>query len=171
MKATSYIREDFRWAHSLLEMVVQDVTPEQADWHPPGLANPIGATYAHAVCGEDVIVRQMLRSDEPLLESAWKGRTGISEPQLSADFEWARRVQVDLPAARQYAQAVYAATDEYLAALADETLDQVLDLSAQGFEHKPVAWVLSALVISHLNNMAGEISALKGVQGVKGYPW
>ena len=131
MKATSYIREDFRWAHSLLELVVQDVTPEQADWQPPGLANPIGATYAHAVCGEDVIVRQMLRNDEPLLESSWKGRTGISEPQLSADFEWARRVQVELP----------------------------------------VAWVLSALVISHLNNMASEISALKGVQGVKGYPW
>ena len=131
MKATSYIREDFRWAHSLLELVVQDVTPEQADWQPPGLANPIGATYAHAVCGEDVIVRQMLRNDEPLLESSWKGRTGISEPQLSADFEWARRVQVELP----------------------------------------VAWVLSALVISHLNNMAGEISALKGVQGAKGYPW
>ena len=90
---------------------------------------------------------------------------------MAADFEWARRVQVDLPAARQYAQAVYASTDEYLAGLSDESLDQVLDLSAKGFGAKPVAWVFSALVISHLNNMAGEISALKGVQGAKGYPW
>ena len=171
MKAASYVREDIRWAHSLLELVIQDVTPEMASWHPPGLANPIGATYAHAVCGEDVIIRQMLQSDEPLLESSWKGRTGISEPQLASDFEWARRVQLDLPMARQYAQAVYAATDEYLAALSDEGLDQVLDLSANGFGAKPVAWVLSALVISHLNNMAGEISALKGIQGAKGYPW
>jgi len=171
MKATAYIREDIRWAHSLLELVMRDVTPELAAWDPPGLANPIGGTYAHAVCGEDIFIQQILQGGEPLLESSWKGRTGISEPQLASDFEWARRVQVDLPAARQYAQAVYAATDDYLATLADETLDQVLDLSAQGFEHKPVAWVLSALVISHLNNIAGEISALKGVQGVKGYPW
>ena len=131
MNAPAYLREDIRRANGLLEMVVQDVTPELAAWHPPGLANPIGATYAHAVCGADIFIRQILQGGEPLLESSWKGRTGISEPQLSADFEWARRVQVELP----------------------------------------VAWVLSALVISHLNNMAGEISALKGVQGVKGYPW
>jgi len=107
MKAASYLREDIRWAHSLLELVMQDVTPELAAWHPPGLANPIGATYAHAAVGEDVIVRQLLQGVEPLL----------------------------------------------------------------GSSQKPVAWVLSALVISHLNNMTGEMSALKGVQGAKGYPW
>jgi hypothetical protein len=34
-----------------------------------------------------------------------------------------------------------------------------------------VAWVLSALVISHMNNMIGESAVLKGIQGAKGYPW
>src|SRR3990170_1742812 len=109
MNAPTYLRGDIRRAHKPLEMVLKEGTPEMAAWHPPGLANPIGATYAHAVCGEDIFIQQVLQDGEPLLESSWKGRTGISEPQLSADFEWARRVQVDLPAARQYAQAVYAA--------------------------------------------------------------
>ena len=171
MNAPTYLREDIRWANNLLEMVMKDVTPEMAAWHPPGLANPIGATYAHAVCGEDIFIQQVLQDGEPLLESSWKGRTGISEPQLASDFDWARRVELDLPAARQYAQAVYAATDEYLAALADETLDQVLDLSARGFGTTTVAWVISALVISHLNLMSGEIAVLKGIQGAQGYPW
>lgn len=171
MNAIAYLREDFRWANDLLELVVQDVTPEQAVWHPPGTANPIGATYAHAVCGEDIFIQQILQDGEPLWESSWKGRTGISEPQMASEFDWARRVQVDLPAARQYAQAVYAATAQYLAALDDEDLDEILDLSARGFGARTVAWVLSALVISHVNTMSGEIAVLKGIQGAKGYPW
>ncbi len=32
-------------------------------------------------------------------------------------------------------------------------------------------WVLNSLVVGHLNNMAGEISVLKGLQGSKGYPF
>jgi hypothetical protein len=148
MKATAYIREDIRWAHSLLEMVVQDVTPEQADWHPPGLANPIGATYAHAVCGEDVIIRQMLQNDEPLLESSWKGRTGISEPQLSADFEWARRCRWTC---RRPASTLRRCTPPRTSTWRRWRTRPSTRfwISAQGFEHKPVAWVLQRLVISH----------------------
>jgi len=171
METTSYLREDIRWAHELLEQVMQDVTQEQLDWPPPGKANPLGATYAHALTSEDVIVRQWLQGLDPLLESEWKGKTGISEPQFGSDFEWARRVRVELPVAREYAQAVYAETDRYLALLEPGALDRVLDLSKQGFGPKAVAWVLSALVISHMNNMIGESAVLKGIQGAKGYPW
>ncbi|MGH2620375.1 MAG: DinB family protein [Anaerolineales bacterium] len=171
MDAISYLREDVTWAHELLELVMQDATQEQADWAPPGRANPLGATYAHALTSEDMIVNRWLQGAAPLMESAWKGRTGISEPQFGSDFEWARRVRVQLPAAQAYAQAVYTATDHYLASLEPAALDRVLDLSKQGFGPKTAAWVLSALVISHMNNMTGESAVLKGIQGAKGYPW
>jgi hypothetical protein len=171
MDAISYLREDMGWAHELLKLVMQDAIQEQLDWAPPGRANPLGATYAHALTSEDVIVHRWLQGAEPLMESEWKSRTGISEPQFASDFEWARRVRVELPAAREYAQAVYAATDHYLASLEPGALDRVLDLSKRGFGQKTVAWVLSALVISHMNNMIGESAILKGIQGAKGYPW
>jgi hypothetical protein len=171
MDTISYLGEDMDWAHGLLELVMQDATQEQLDWAPPGRANPLGATYAHALTSEDMIVQRWLQGAEPLFESAWKGRTGISEPQFGSDFEWARRVRVELPAAREYAQAVYAATDRYLASLEPGALDRVLDLSKRGFGPKAVAWVLSALVVSHMNNMIGESAVLKGIQGAKGYPW
>ena len=171
MDPISYLRMDIRWGHELLERVMGDVNQAQAHWAPPGTANPLGATYAHALTSEDVLIRRFFQGQEPLLDREWKGKTGISEPQFGSDFEWARRVRVDLPAARKYAQAVYAITDQYLASLLPEDLDRTLDLSALGFGERPTAWALSALVVSHLSNMIGEAAVLKGIQGAKGYPW
>ena len=171
MKAASIYQEGFEWASQLLEMVIADITPDQMTWLPPGTANPAGATYAHAICGIDIIVRGMIRGIAPLCQSDWAGKTGISEPQLRATSEWARSVQVDLTTTRSYAQAVYADTNEYMAALTEEDLLQEKDLSVAGLGTRTVGWMLNALVIGHTNNMSGEISALKGLQGGHGYPF
>ncbi len=171
MNAVEVIRQDIQWAHDLLELVMQDVTPEQSAWLPPGIANPLGAQYAHALLAEDAVVNQLLRGAQPLFESTWVNRTGVSIPQMEATPEWSRSVRVNLPEARTYAQAVYAATIEYLDALEDVDLDQVLDLTAQHLGHQTLGWSLVALVAGHIHNMAGEISCLKGLQGVSGYPF
>jgi len=149
---------------------MQDVTQEQLDWHPPGIANPLGASYAHAVLSEDGAVNQLLKGGLPLFEGEWKRKTGISDPRSGSEFEWAREVKVDLKAAREYAKAVYISTDRYLASLEPADLDRTLDLSELGFGNKSVTWVLSAWLSSHASNMTGEISTLKGLQGAKGYP-
>ncbi|HJW91534.1 MAG TPA: DinB family protein [Anaerolineales bacterium] len=164
-------REGLRWAFELLEMVMADVTPELVTWHPPGIANPLGAIYAHAIADLDAIINVILKGGEPLFAGEWQGKTGISEPRWVAELEWARTVQVDLPAARQYAQAMYENADTYLASLSPEDLDREIDLSANGLGVQTVSWCLTALVTSHLNNMAGEISTLKGLQGARGYPF
>jgi hypothetical protein len=170
MDTISYLREDMRLTHEWQEQTMQDVTQEQLDWHPPGKANPLGATYAHAVVGEDAMVHGVLVGDQPLFEGEWKGKTGISDPRPSSEFEWAREVKVDLEAARKYADAVYSFTDKYLASLEPSDLDRVLDLSGMGFGEKKVAWVFSAFLSGHASNMTGEISTLKGLQGARGYP-
>ena len=171
MNAVAVFRQDLQWAHELLEMVMADVTPEQTRWLPPGIANPLGATYAHAVVAEDAVINGLLGGGTPLFASTWAGRSGVSEPQMVQTAEWSRNVKVDLPALREYAQAVYAASNNYLDSLIDEDLERTLNLSADGFGQKPVSWALTALVVSHLNNMAGKISVLKGIQGAKGYPF
>lgn len=160
-----------RWAHDLLNMVTGDLTPELAGWVPPGIANPIAAQYAHAVCSEDAIVQSLLRGGAPLYASEWAGKTGVSDPQWSATFEWARAVVIDIPALRDYAAAVAQATDTYVASLTDADLDRELDLTGFGLGRQTVGWALHALLTGHLNNMSGEISVLKGVQGAKGYPF
>lgn len=171
MDAIGTHRVALAWARELLAMVVADVTPEQAAWQPPGIANPLGAQYAHAVCAADAVIHMVLQGEQPLFESSWAGKTGVSAPQFNATPEWARSVEVDVAAVGPYAEAVFAAADAYLATLSGEALTRELDLSDVGLGVHSVDWILSALVIAHINNMAGEISCLKGLQGAKGYPF
>lgn len=171
MSAIAVLQEGTQWAHEFLEIVTADVTPEQAHWYPGGIANPLGAIYAHAVLAEDGVINGMFKGSAPLFASTWAGKTGISDPQFQMTLTWAQGLKVDLPTFRPYAQAVYTATNDYLASLTDESLCRQIDLSnAGGLGQKPLSWCLNALVISHLNNMIGEISCLKGLQGAKGYP-
>jgi hypothetical protein len=171
MDTLSYIRMEIEWAHQLLEMVMADVTPELAQWTPPGVANPLGAIYAHAVLGEDGVLNGLLRQGAPLFATTWAGKTGIAEPQFQLTFDWARGLKPNLVALREYAQAVYAETDKYLSTLSASDLERSLDLSGQGLGQRTLGWCLAALIVAHLNNMAGEISCLKGAQGAKGYPF
>jgi hypothetical protein len=170
MDAIAYLREDMRLTHEWQEQTIQGATQEQLDWHPPGKANPLGATYAHSLCSEDALVNQLLKDGQPLFEGQWKDKTGISDPRWSSEFKWAREVKVDLASAQRYAEGVYAATDEYLATLEPADLDRVLNLSDMGFGDKTVAWLFSSFLSSHASNMTGEISTLKGLQGARGYP-
>ena len=171
MNAASVIQEGMQWAHELLEMVMADVTPEQANWQPPGIANPLGAIYAHAILAEDGAINGLLKGGAPLFASTWAGKTGMENPQMQLSQEWSRALRADLPALKEYAQAVYTTTGEYLASLTDADLATEVDLSQVGFDKRPLSWCLNALVISHVNNMAGEVSCLKGLQGAKGYPF
>ena len=138
MSVGSLLRQQAQIAHQILEGTMADVNDTQMHWVPPGVANPLGATYAHAVCSEDMIVQGMLQGAPPLAASSWAGRTGLSEPMPAPGPEWAgyadwtRRVRIDLPTLRQYAQAVYAATDAYVGSLSENDLDQPLDLSSAG---------------------------------------
>ena len=171
MNAIDIHRQDVRWAYELLELVMVGVTGELAHAHPPGIANPLAATYAHALVDLDVIPNLLLQGNPPLYETAWKDKTGISDPQWQSDLEWARRVRVDLPAARAYGKAAYQSADAYIAALSEADLAREVDLTAYGLGIQTVSWCLTALIASHLNNMTGEISVLKGIRGEKGYPF
>jgi hypothetical protein len=180
MSAAKLLRDQHRNAHQFLESATADVTEEQAHWQPAGLANPLGATYAHLLFGEDAFVAG-LSGRTPLFADGWKGRTGVSElPPLAEPgsiaalqqhwHEWGRNLRIELPALRSYAQAVLGASDEYLASLSDADLDQVIDLSAFGFGERPLAWILSEGLVGHVRAHWGEIVCLKGLQGSQGFP-
>ncbi|MGZ9137904.1 MAG: hypothetical protein ACXW4K_10670 [Candidatus Deferrimicrobiaceae bacterium] len=173
----SHIRAQMKSAHWLLEETIADVSDEMAPFAPPGKALPTGAAYVHYVTSEDWAVHSLFQGVSPSMAGTWAGRTGVSEPppgpgdDFAARFAaWSRRVRVDLPAFRAYAKAVYDATDGYLAALADSELSREVDLSAGGLGKQTVGFVLDNAMLGHAYCHCGEISALKGVQGKKGYP-
>lgn len=169
--ATALLRSQYKGAHDVLEGTMADVAPDVLKWSPPGVANSVGGNYAHVVASEDVVFR-MLQGEQPLMAGDWAGRSGLSEPPPLGEtmHAWDKRVNLDLDALRAYAQAVYTNTDAYLASLTDADLETELDLSAMGFGTQKLGWLLN-IMLANVQWHTGEIAALKGVQGYKGYPF
>jgi hypothetical protein len=169
--ALAMVRSNLSDAHWVLEHVVEGLTDEQLHWAPPGTANTIAATYAHAVAAEDLFVQATLLGGRPLGEGAWSGRDGISlpVPRREADWlVWSRHVRVDLPAARLFAAAVYAGSDAYLAGLDPGALERAPSVPIPG--GRTLGWLLNNLLVQHAALHAGEIAALRGLQGLQGLP-
>ncbi len=172
MNAIELLRMQLREAHELLEATMGDVTPEQLHFLPQGRALPIGAAYAHVIFSEDMMVQSM-KGEKPLFETGVA--TGASEPHPNFMAEgvdwsqypaWTQRVRFDLAQIRAYATQVYANTDYYLASLTEADLDK-----PNPFFQNTLAHFISRALIGHVDNLTGEISAVKGVQGLQGYPF
>ncbi len=171
MDALSILRQQYKECNEWLEATMAGVTPEQAHWKPAGSANPLGATYAHALMTQDYVANLAINGGAPLAATTWANKVGISEPpptdEITAWAQWARLVQVDLQALKAYGQAVAASVDQMLTSLTDTELSRSVETP---FGASTVQFLISGAIIGHTHNHTGEISCLKGLQGVKGYP-
>jgi hypothetical protein len=173
--ATQILLNQLKTAHSVLEQTMDGVTDEVAHFMPPGTANPIAGTYAHAVFSEDLFAHSFLMKKQPLWETTFKDKTGASEVQPSdwvvAYPKWLREVKIDIVQFRQYAIAVYAATEAYVDSLTDADLETEIDMSSFGMGPQKTHEFIANLISGHAYPIMGEISVLKGIQGLKGYPF
>lgn len=167
--------EQLKDAHGVVEATMDGVTDEVAAFMPPGKANPIAGTYAHLLMSEDFFIKGLLKHEKPLFETEWKDKTGASEVQPTewetAYPKWLKEVKLDVTQAREYAKAVFAASEAYFSSLIDDDLSKDIDMSMFGMGNRPLSGVLSSIIIGHCRDINGEISVLKGIQGLKGYPW
>jgi hypothetical protein len=170
----SLLRSQFQAVHhGWLEGTMQGVTAEQAHWQAPGgRSAPIGAQYAHNLLAVDFLFTAIARQGVPLAASSFAGKLGLSEPYpMQGDWgEWASRVQVDLDQLRPYAQAIYASLDEQLATLDDADLATPVDMTSIGMGQQTLGSLLTTLLI-HCAAHTGEIAVIKGLQGLRGYPF
>jgi hypothetical protein len=160
-------------AFGILGQVTADLTQEQADWLPSGIANPIGATYWHTISSVDHIVHKWCMDEEPLSERAnWQEKAltaSIPEPEHGGDWlAYMQAIRVDLLALGEYAKAVAEATQAWLGSLTPEDLERTLETPAG---EQKLGQLVQTFVIWHINAHCGEIAALKGCQGARGYPF
>jgi len=153
-------------SHDWFSGTCADLSQAQADFLPAGVAHPIGELVAHVLQSEDFIINGMIQGKPPVWETeGWEQKLGVPNVAMHTQ-EMARGFKVDLKALEPYKAAVYASTESYLAGITPDELDR----EVQGpFGAMKVADALSNALIG--NNLAhtGEISALKGLQGAKGY--
>jgi hypothetical protein len=163
------IRSQYGLMQGWFEGTLAGVTDELAHLDPPGSVAPIGAQAAHVVTGLDLFLLGVAAGKQPLLMSSFADKSGVSEPPPAGGEwnEWAERVKIDLPALVAYSKAVFSEIDGYLASISDEDLQQEREFGPAG--NQTILWALNILILNTFSH-TGEISAIKGMQGFKGYP-
>ncbi len=169
MNATQFVRDQVAEAHSLNDAAMAGVADEHFNWLPPGTINPIKSTFLHSVAGEDLFFQAILQGRPPLWATGgWAGTIGLVQaPGGGQGWEEAKRTVLALGPVLAYADAVRSATNEYLARLTDDELDREVSFFGRA---SSVADVLARFV-GHTACHAGEIAAVKGMQGLKGLPF
>jgi hypothetical protein len=175
MDLKQVLAKNLESAHNAFAQTVADVTQEMADWIPPGVMHPIGERYAHLVLTEDILVNAVAKGGAPLCMSTWVGRTGFSaapEMVTALTAERARAFRVhDLNALAQYMRAVFENTQAYINEADEARLASRVDMQIVGRGEIPFPIWFSMFIVGHTRDVMGEISALKGCLGVKGYPF
>src|SRR3970282_690461 len=100
---------------------------------PAGKALAAGPLYFHLAAGEDLFLN-MMTGRQPLAMGAYSGKTGASEPYpMGGSYDGgANGVEIDLSQLREYVQAVFKNTEDYVGGLSAEDLDRELDLTSAG---------------------------------------
>ena len=169
MDVVEYIRAQVGALRRLSNGALEGLTDEQFNWIPPGSANSIKASLIHLVSGEDMHVQRVLQGKPLLWDSeGWNERIGVmTRPGRDQGWDDIKERTLAFGPVLEYAQAVHAATDEYLGRLTPDELERTVEFFIPGAR---VATVLSMLVV-HVAGHSGEIAALRGMQGVNGLPF
>ena len=145
-------------AFDVLSQVSADLTQEQADWRPPGKASCIGSIYWHTLTYVDFFVQNYCIEDMRQPETA---------ESCPAEL-WMRDVQVDLSELHAYADQVRSTAQNWLSTLTPADLERRRHTTVGEMNE---GQMVELFIVWHINAHCGEISALKGCQGLKGYPW
>ena len=169
MEAKELLRAQFQTMHQFLDMTIADCSPEVLEKRDNAWTiNKIGALYAHIILAEDMMLNVMGKEGELVLKSdGWAEKLGIDNASPRQD-EHLADLTIDLEAFREYAKAVAAATDDFLANATDEQFNREVE-SPVG--KQPFITFFANIGLTHVAGHWGEIAALKGVQGLKGLPF
>jgi hypothetical protein len=172
MNGVQVLKSGFEGAHMWYQATVGDVTAEQANHVPPGVAHPIGELMAHILHSEDGMINMVIQGQQMIWErDGWGEKLGIPL-MLEQDNAAARAVKCDPAQLQDYAQAVFANTAAFLDGLTPEDLDtRELDMTAEGMGMMKLGNFLAQMLLGNTYAHTGEISALKGMMGEKGYPF
>ena len=169
MDAVALFRYELAQSHRIMETVVRDLTDEQLHLKIPGSTiNPIAAIYIHAVMSEDNFVHTSCQSKPALLDTDhWIERLGIVR-MGGQTADWGGKVRLVKHVAREYAREVYDETEAYLATVKSEEFDEIIPTR---LGKMPRGEALASFVLWHQMGHVGEMAALKGVQGLIGWPF
>jgi hypothetical protein len=169
MQDIELIHKMIAGAHDQADDTLKDTNVEQFNWTPPGTANPVSAVFVHYLTSEDFFIQTVIQGKPWLWETGgWGEKTGVKNtPGYGGNWDEFKHSTLAMEPVFAYQQVVRAATDSYLSTLTSQELGRKVKF-ADG--ESTVTDVL-ILMVFHIACHAGEISALRGIQGGKGLPY
>src|SRR3990172_6004311 len=170
MSTIDFVRASLRQMHNTYNDAIGDLTPEQLHWRANENGLPIAFILWHYVRTEDNVIQFVLqRKPTVWLEGGWDQKfaldrvaqgTGMSltEAQalrIASKEEWQR-----------YMQAVWQATDDFLASRDDAYLQEKTTVKPLG--EMPIQNAIGNMCLTHGFTHLGEIAHLRGLQGLRG---
>jgi hypothetical protein len=153
-------------AHRMGDIALQELTPEVAHFEAGGTTNTIAQLMAHMTTGEDGGFNRIIRGGDRIIDTnGWAEKVGIP---LERGAVWGKEWKLNIEAFTEYREAVKQSAVSYL-----ESMDIAdLDKQVEAFNApRPVHNVVQIIVVNHMLGHAGEVSTLKGIQGLKGLPF
>jgi len=172
MDALELMRHETKSAYAWIDNIVEEITHTQANWDPPGTANSIAATYAHALISADVDLNRHFHGRDPIITGQWGDRVGLHDLfpddfSCEGEIRWHELHQYGLEVARCVGALVDALTMDDLnrsfEMMATEAGSSISLGTWKGIDiYQLHGW-------SHITMHGGEIACLKGMQGLNGY--
>lgn len=171
MTLAEFIQAELTRLHALLDRAAADLTPEQ--WHavPAGnaRANTIAFELWHYARTEDNIVRFILQERRPTvwMEGAWAERLGLPPVAQGTGMrvEDAHALRInDFAAFREYVQAVWRSTDDYLSNPDASTFDTPVLVKPLG--EMPAIRALGQVCMTHGFTHLGELELCRTLLGL-----
>ncbi len=164
MNGVSYAKMQLEQNFNLLNMAAAGVDDAQYNYAPQGTCNPISKTHVHALTGVDFFLLNKAKGDN-MMWSEFAPKHGLP---AAAQEIWGFQGNIPMAAVNEFGQKVQKGALDYVATLSDADLDRVVD--TQFFGQQSVAFLIQ-LVAMHAVGHAGDISSVKGMQGLKGLPF
>jgi hypothetical protein len=147
--------------------ILNGLTDEHLNWQPPGTANPIGVSWLHLLTAEDGFIQTTIQGKPRLWESQeWTLKTGIHPRASDESWDRVKQTQFSVAPLQAYGAAVGEATDAYLGGVTPGELDRTVMAN----NTEILVAVLLTIMVCHAAGHAGDIAAIKGIQGLKGLP-
>jgi uncharacterized damage-inducible protein DinB len=169
MDVKTYIQQQMANVHRQIDVVMKDISDEQFNWPPQGTISPISAILIHIATGEDYFIQSVIQGKLPCWQvEEWGGKIGVpAPPSQGGNWDAFKSAKIRVAPVLAYGQAIRDATNSYLHNLTEEDLERRVNFAGQDLS---VAEVLMTLIV-HSASHAGEIAAVKGMQGIKGLPY
>src|SRR3990167_8902639 len=171
--AVEFIHAGLRRLHKALDKTLAELTPEQLHTVPAGHAkvNTIAWVVWHVVRTEDNVVRFVLQNRRPPVwqEGGYAEKLGLPPVAQGTGMPTAEAQALrikDLALFREYAQKVWASTDEYVATTPAERLEATV--TVKPFGELPAVQALGQICLTHAMAHAGEVDLSRTLLGLPG---